>query len=190
MNERGKSSRDRILDAANHLVYTKGFNQTSFADVADAVGITKGNLHYHFRSKEDLLNAIIDGRVERLTNELAKWDQEFPDARDKLKRFVQLLLNQEKELVRYGCPVGSLNVELGKCQVPLQDKAREMFDISQSWLQKTFKQLGMKNSKSLSQHLLAMAQGAALLSYVYSDASLLRKECKNIEQWIDSLVSK
>lgn len=187
MTQRGKISRDRIVAAANRLVYTKGFNQTSFADVADEVGITKGNLHYHFRSKDDLLDAIVDHRIARITKQLAQWDQEFPDARDRLGRFVQMVLNEEADLVRYGCPMGSLNVELGKCQIPLQHKAREMFDLYQAWLEKTFRQLGKKNSKSLGQHLLAMAQGAALLSYVYSDAKLLRKECKNIEQWIDSL---
>ena len=65
MNEKTQTSRDRIIEKANRLFYTKGYNQTSFADIAQAVGITKGNLHYHFRSKEDLLEAIIDYRTFR-----------------------------------------------------------------------------------------------------------------------------
>ena len=187
MSKQGQSSRERIIDMANRLFYTKGYNQTSFADIADALGITKGNLHYHFRSKDELFETVINYRLAMISQQLAQWDAQFPEARDKLKRFVQMLLNEATDLVRYGCPMGSLNVELGKCQQSLQAKSREMFDQYQVWLEKAFKQLGKSNCRSLSQHLLAMAQGAALMSYVYGDTSLLKNECKNIQGWIDSL---
>ena len=187
MTQKGQHSRDRIIGKANRLFYTKGYNQTSFADVANDVGITKGNLHYHFRSKDDLLESVIDYRLKTITEQLAQWDEQFPDAKDKLRRFAQMLLNEQNDLVRYGCPLGSLNVELGKCQLNLKSKAKQMFDLFQQWLEKTFKELGKKNSKSLSQHLIAMAQGAALVGYVYSDAKLIKEEYMNINDWIDSL---
>lgn len=187
MSEQGQSSRARIVEKANRLFYTKGYNQTSFADIADAVGITKGNLHYHFRSKDDLLETVIDHRIAMIAQQLAQWDAQYPEARDKLKRFVQMLLNEETDLVRYGCPLGSLNVELGKCQQSLQAKSRVMFDQFQHWLEKAFVQLGKPDSQSLSQHLLSMAQGAALMTYVYGDISVLKNECKNINDWIDAL---
>jgi AcrR family transcriptional regulator len=187
MTRKGQISRDRIIEAANRLVYTKGFNQTSFADVAYTVGITKGNLHYHFKSKEELLDAIIRYRMGLIADQLKEWNQQFPEPKSRLKRFVQMLLNEEQDIVRYGCPMGSLNVELGKCQLPLQDKAREMFDLYQEWLEKVFKQLDNKESKIRSKHLLAMAQGAALMSYVYSEAKVLKDEHKVIDAWIDSL---
>lgn len=187
MTRKGQISRDRIVEAANRLVYIKGYNKTSFADVAYEVGITKGNLHYHFKSKDELLKAIINYRMAIISEHLDQWDRQYPDAKSKLKRFVQMLLNEEEDIVRYGCPLGSLNVELGKCQLPLQVKAREMFDLYQEWLVKIFKQLDKKNSKSRSRHLLAMVQGAALMSYVYSETKVLKDEHKVIEQWIDSL---
>ena len=187
MTQTGTSSRARIIEAANRLIYTQGFNLTSFADIASTVGITKGNLHYHFHSKDELLEAIVQFRLEHIRNQLNQWDKQFPEARDKLKRFVQMLLNEEAELVRYGCPMGSLNVELGKKQPALRDQARQMFDLYQAWLEKTFKQLGRKDNKALSRHLLAMAQGAALISYVYTDPKILKQECKAINEWLDGL---
>jgi AcrR family transcriptional regulator len=187
MTEKGQSSRERIIEKANRLFYTKGYNQTSFADVANEVGISKGNLHYHFSSKDDLLASVVDFRLEIITEQLAQWDEQFPDPKDRLRRFAQMLLNEQADVVRYGCPMGSLNVELGKCQLNLKSKAREMFDVFQAWLEKTFKQLGKKNSRSLSRHLIAMTQGAALVGYVYGDAKLLKEEHKNINDWIDLL---
>lgn len=187
MNRKGKISRERIIEAANRLIYIKGYNQTSFADVADTVGITKGNLHYHFKSKDELLDAIIEHRLQGITQLLADWDKQYPEPRDRLHRFTQMIINDQQDVVRYGCPMGSLNVELGKNQIPLRDRSREMFDVFGNWLDNTFKLLGRRDYKRLSQHLLAMAQGAALMSYVYTDPKMLKDEQKMINEWIDSV---
>ena len=187
MNEPRQDNRQRIIEAANRLFYIKGYNQTSFADVADEVGISKGNLHYHFRSKEDLLEAIIALRMQAIQRNLAQWDEEFPDPKDKLRRFAQMLLNEEADLVRYGCPLGSLNMELGKCQQELRDKSREMFDLFKQWLEDVFQQMGHKDSKALSTHLLTMMQGTTLMTYVYADSQMLKDEHKKIIEWIETL---
>ncbi|MGN2634777.1 TetR/AcrR family transcriptional regulator [Nocardia takedensis] len=55
-----------IRDAAVKLFGSKGFEQTSLREVADAVGITKASLYYHYPSKLDLLMAIIDPIIEHL----------------------------------------------------------------------------------------------------------------------------
>ena len=187
MTEQKPDSRERIIDAANMLFYRKGYNQTSFADVASEVGISKGNLHYHFRSKDDLLEAVIAFRINMIRNNLAQWDKDFQEPREKLKRFVQMLLIEETDIVRYGCPLGSLNMELGKNQRELRDRSRVMFDLFQQWLVNAFKEMGYKESRLLSTHLLSMAQGAALMTYVYADDRILKDECNKILEWVDSL---
>ena len=187
MTEQKQDKRDRIVEAANLLFYKRGYNQTSFADIAGDVGISKGNLHYHFNSKDDLLGAIIDFRIDVIKKNLVLWNKEFVDPKDKLKRFVKMILSEEAELVRYGCPLGSLNMELGKTQIELRDRSREMFDLFQQWLGKAFKQLGYKKNKSLSMHLLSMVQGAALMSFVYADGRLLKEECNKVLEWLEGL---
>jgi AcrR family transcriptional regulator len=187
MSEARQDNRERIIEAANRLFYMKGYNQTSFADVADEVGISKGNLHYHFRSKDDMLEAIIALRMQVIEQNLAQWDKEFPAPKDKLRRFVRMLVNEESELVRYGCPMGSLNMELGKTQPVLRDKSREMFEQFRRWLEKVFKQMGRKDSRDLSIHLFTMAQGTALMTFVYADRQILEVECRKMLDWIDGL---
>ncbi len=56
----GRSTKDAIREAAIRLFAAKGFDQTSLREVADAVGITKASLYYHYASKVDLLIAIIE----------------------------------------------------------------------------------------------------------------------------------
>ena len=58
--------REEILDAAEKLFAAKGFDNTSTGDILDAVGIVRGTLYYHFKSKEE----ILDGVIGRITNRL------------------------------------------------------------------------------------------------------------------------
>ncbi len=57
--ERRRDMRADILDAARELFGTKGYTITSIADLADALGVTKGALYYHFKSKEAILDALV-----------------------------------------------------------------------------------------------------------------------------------
>ena len=63
-----ESRREEILDAAERLFAAKGFDDTSTGDILDAVGIARGMLYYHFSSKEE----ILDGVIQRITNQLTQ----------------------------------------------------------------------------------------------------------------------
>ncbi|WP_067663958.1 TetR/AcrR family transcriptional regulator [Nocardia miyunensis] len=62
----GRSTKEAIRDAAIRLFSVKGFDQTSLREVADAVGITKASLYYHYASKLDLLLAVIEPIFDEL----------------------------------------------------------------------------------------------------------------------------
>jgi len=57
--------RNEILDAAQALFYSKGYDQTSIQDIINAVGIAKGTSYHYFSSKDALLNEL----VERMLHE-------------------------------------------------------------------------------------------------------------------------
>lgn len=56
--------RERILDEARDQLLSKGFAATSMQEIADAVGMTKPALYYHFRDKQDLLIAVLGREME------------------------------------------------------------------------------------------------------------------------------
>lgn len=76
----GGSTKSAIRDAAVKLFGAKGFEQTSLREVADAVGITKASLYYHYASKLDLLLAIIDPIVDHMRSVVDDLDQLPHDA--------------------------------------------------------------------------------------------------------------
>ncbi|WP_327143163.1 TetR/AcrR family transcriptional regulator [Nocardia sp. NBC_01327] len=70
----GRSTKDAIRDAAIQLFTSKGFEQSSLREVADAVGITKASLYYHYASKVDLLVAIIEPMFDDLRSTVESLD--------------------------------------------------------------------------------------------------------------------
>lgn len=60
-----EEQKQAILDAAEILFTTKGYGKTTIMDILEAVGIAKGTFYYHFKSKEDVMDAIIERVVEK-----------------------------------------------------------------------------------------------------------------------------
>ncbi len=58
--------KNEILDVAERLFRTKGFDSTSTTDILNEIGIARGTLYYHFKSKEEILDAMIDRMTNRL----------------------------------------------------------------------------------------------------------------------------
>ena len=58
-----KTTRDHIVEAADRLFYRQGYEHTSFSDIADAVRISRGNFYYHFKTKDEILDAVIGARL-------------------------------------------------------------------------------------------------------------------------------
>ena len=54
----GAATRDHIVEIADQLFYQQGYEHTSFADIAEAVNISRGNFYYHFKAKDEILNAV------------------------------------------------------------------------------------------------------------------------------------
>src|ERR1700745_3860045 len=80
----------RILDIAERLVQVRGFNNFSYADIADELGITKASLHYHFPGKAELGQALITRYADRFADALDEINRDLPDAHAKLEAYVRL----------------------------------------------------------------------------------------------------
>jgi AcrR family transcriptional regulator len=184
----GEEIRQHIVAAANQLIYERGFNDTTFSDIADASAVPRGNFYYYFKSKDEILRAVIEARTTRIRQTLADWETQNTDPKRRLRRFVDMVLSEEQAIVRFGCPMGTLNAELGKTQAELQQLAAGMFDLFLEWLKLQFQALGHgQRSHSLAQHMLAVVQGVALVAYASGDARFLRREMTQLKEWIDQL---
>src|SRR5437868_14763576 len=88
--QQGPGTAERILDIAQRLVQTRGFNNFSYADIAGELGITKASLHYHFPGKAELGHALVVRYGERFFEALARIDDDLPNARARLEAYTGL----------------------------------------------------------------------------------------------------
>ena len=188
MRKSSQQQKQHIVEATDNLLYQKGFNHMSFSDIAEASGLSKGNLYYYFKTKEDVLAAVIDERVSNMKKMLQHWDDEFSDPLQRLKRYANIPLNEAANVIHYGCPMGSLNIELAKSQFDLQQLSKKQFDVFKNWIKAQFKSLSPKsNAEDLAIHLLVLTQGVATMSQVYADKKIITREVKKIECWLEEL---
>lgn len=190
MARKSERTRNRIVEAANHLFYRKGYNRTSFSDVVEAAGVPRGNIYYYFKTKDDILRAAVEYRLGRIRLMLENWSGTFRTPQERLKRFLEILPNSATSLARHGCPMGTLNMELGKDQPELKAEAKKMFELFEGWLADQFAELGYAGrARELAMRLLAQGQGITLVSHVYSDTAFLARETARLERWIDRLAA-
>jgi AcrR family transcriptional regulator len=185
MSER--ATRDHIVEAADRLFYRQGYEHTSFADIADAVKISRGNFYYHFKSKDEILDAVIEARLTGTREMLEQWEAEGKHPADRIRSFIHILIANRADIKRYGCPVGTLSSELAKLNHTAQGEANKLFTLFRTWLRRQFALLGRKvDADALAMHLLARSQGVATLANAFHDETFIRREVAQMCDWLRS----
>lgn len=182
-----KTTREQIIDAADELFYQRGFEHTSFADIASALNISRGNFYHHFKMKDDILSAVIDRRLAKTGELLAAWDTMSRSPADRIRSFVTMLIANREPIMRFGCPVGTLCAELAKLNHIAQADANKLFTLFREWLSRQFSLLGhTAEADDLAMHLLMRSQGIATLAQAFHDEAFLRREVEDLNQWLNS----
>ncbi len=90
----GKEAEERkkeILDIAEELFIAKGYEETSTTDILEKVGIARGTLYYHFKSKEEILDALIDRIIDGVVRNIKSAVSGNMSAKRKLFLFIGAL---------------------------------------------------------------------------------------------------
>lgn len=164
----------RILDVAERLLQTRGFNGFSYADVAAELKITKASLHYHFRGKADLGEALVVRYATRFAQKLALIDSGVPDPRGKLDAYAALYA--EVLRAQRMCLCGMLAAEYQTLPGPMRTAVVRFFDDSEAWLTSVLERghadetLRLSGSASETARLIMSGlEGAMLVARPYDD---------------------
>ena len=184
----GNKTKLRILNEANKLFYQQGFNATSFSNIVDATGLSKGNITYHFKNKQEILNGIVESRLVDIDELLIAWNKEFPSPINRLVRFCEMLLDEQDSLEHYGCPMGTLTTEFSKNQPALYQITLPMFKRFQTWLIEQFTLLSFSSEQANENalELLSRVQGIAIITHVFKDKKFLKKEISKLKDEIQN----
>jgi len=162
-----QSTREKILDIVFMLVYTNGYNGTSISMILKECEIPKGSLYHHFKSKQDIVLAVIKERL------FPKMDDFYDFSNPKNKHSVDVLINSinniaKKELlIKYGCPLNRLNQEMSPIDKEFENAITPIYDHIKEKIISLLKDTDFKTSinlENLSEYVIASVWGALSLS--------------------------
>lgn len=116
-------TRTRIVRAAMDLFWSKGYNSTSIADILSRTQLNSGSLYHAFPGKQDVLIAVLEAYRDGLYPMLI--DPAWEGVEDPIERIFALLNRYRWHIVEtdctYGCPIGSLALELHEADPVVRD---------------------------------------------------------------------
>jgi TetR/AcrR family transcriptional regulator, transcriptional repressor for nem operon len=169
----------RILDVAERLLQVRGYNGFSYGDVAGELGITRAALHYHFPGKAELGQALIGRYTERFVAALDELDRTAPDARAKLRGYVEIyaaVLSADRM-----CLCGMLAAEHRTLPDALQQAVCDFFAVNTAWLRTVLEEGCADGSlrcpgtaEEAASMLLGSLEGGMLLARLDGDVTRFR----------------
>jgi AcrR family transcriptional regulator len=151
------------------------------------VQISRGNFYYHFKSKDDILDAVIGARMAGTRKMLEQWEAEEVEPAGRIRRFIHILLINRADIQSFGCPVGTLTAELAKLDHASLAQANGLFTLFRTWLREQFIQLGYQaEADALAMHVLAFSQGVATLASAFRDEDFIRREVQQMCDWLST----
>jgi len=181
----GRDPAQGILDVAERLAQTRGYNGFSYADIAERLGVTKASLHYHFASKAELGRALIARYHLAFAKALDAIEQQEPDPAERLRRYVALydaVMSDDRM-----CLCGMLAAEYATLPRPMQEQLKLFFDANERWLTAVLEagsragRFGFKEAaRERAQVLLGALEGAMLVARSYGDPQRFRSSAQHV----------
>ncbi|MGW5154775.1 TetR/AcrR family transcriptional regulator [Nonomuraea wenchangensis] len=175
------------MKAAAQVVHQQGVERTTIADIARMAEVPLGNVYYYFKTKDELVAAALSEHTRQLDLLTGRLDQ-LSDPRERLKGLINAWVSQRDLAARYGCPTGTLTVELDKRdEGGLDVEAGKVIRLLLTWVERQFRELGQPDPESLALTLVGAYQGMSLLTNALRDPGIMQREGGRLLAWLDSL---
>jgi TetR/AcrR family transcriptional repressor of nem operon len=187
-DQQAPGKRERLVAGASDLLHRQGVATTTLAQVAHVAAVPPGNVYYYFKTKDDLVRAVIDARVAEVRAMLAVFERR-PTPAERLTALVGQWIEMRELVARYGCPFGTLTTELDRRDDGLDREAARPVELILDWAEAQFRELGRPDPRDLAIALFSGVQGGALLSNALRDPEIMTVSVRHLERWISSVAS-
>jgi TetR/AcrR family transcriptional regulator, transcriptional repressor for nem operon len=186
-------TRQKLLDAAQELMLTKGYTATSVDDVCTAAGLTKGSFFHYFEGKEDLGKVV----AERFYAGMRDGVESAPfrkkqDPLDRVMGFVDFLIERSRHpAAQKGCLLGTFVQELAETHPKIRSVCAACFEEQTEFLKKDLEEAKAKyaprarwSPESLARHLIAVVQGSIILAKASQDRSVFEEGLGHFKRYL------
>jgi TetR/AcrR family transcriptional regulator, transcriptional repressor for nem operon len=187
-------TRTRLVTAAMQLFWQKGYGSTSVADVLHLAGVNSGSLYHFFPGKQDLLLAVLDLYREGMEPMLLS--PAWSGVDDPIERVFALLRRYRQSIVdtdcTYGCPIGSLALEIHEPDPPVRIALAENFkgwtDAIATCLEAAGPRLPRKlNRRELAAFVLTVMEGAVMQARTHRSVGYFDASVRQLRAYFDHL---
>ena len=164
-------TRERIVKAAARLFYVEGIRAVSVDAVAEAAGVTKKTLYYHFRSKDELVAAYLESQDQPVLALYQKWyDETEGTVADRMRGMFGQFSRAAVRPKWKGCGFLRTTAELanfpGHPAVKAGARHKRRFE---AWLKEELAKEGVADAASVSRKLLVLLDGSASVMLIHRD---------------------
>jgi TetR/AcrR family transcriptional regulator, transcriptional repressor for nem operon len=188
-------TRERILQSAMELFAAKGYASTSIDEVLRKSAAKPGSLYHFFPGKEDLLVAVLDAHREKIDAMLLQ--PAWIGYNDPIERVFALLARYRMLIVatdcEYGCPIGSLALEMHKARKPVRERLSANFAawtdaVHRCYLDAADRFEAGTNLRELAEFTLTTMEGGVMQSRTFRDVSYFDRSVKQLRQYVQGLM--
>ena len=192
-----KDTRARIVEAAMELFWLKGFGSTSIADILSRSQVNSGSLYHFFPGKQDLLIAVLEAYRDGIGTMLLK--PAWSGVDDPIERIFALLDSYRRALTdtecTYGCPIGSLALELHEADPAVRDLLAANFtawvDAVEGCLEAGADRLPAgTDRRALAELVLNVMEGGVMQARTYRDVGYFQRAVAQLRTHFDRLTVK
>src|SRR5580692_10046172 len=190
-------TRTRLVLAALRLFWEKGYGSTSIADVLQAAKVNSGSLYHYFPGKQDLLLAVLDlylAGIHRMLLEPA-----WAGVSDPIERVFALLARYRQSLAdtdcSYGCPIGSLALELHEPDLPVRERLAANFSAWIGAIESCLNDAGGRlpahcNRGELAAFVLTTMEGGVMQARTFRSIEYFDSAVRQLRAYFDSLLQQ
>ena len=193
----GKDTRARIVEAAMELFWLKGYNSTSIADILSRSQVNSGSLYYFFPGKQDVLLAVLEAYRDGIGPMLL--EPAWAGVEDPIDKLFALLASYRRAIVdtdcEYGCPIGSLALELHEPDPPVRALIAANFD---AWIDAVEECLGKAagrfpqgtDLRAVAELALNVMEGGVMQARTYRDVAYFDRSVTQLRSCLDALMQQ
>jgi AcrR family transcriptional regulator len=195
INQGSVDTRGRIVGAAMQLFWEKGYGSTSVADILGRAGINSGSLYHFFPGKQDVLIAVLDAYHGGIHDMLLA--PAWRGVEDPIEKIFKLLDGYRDAIVQtdctYGCPIGSLALEIHEPDPPVRERLAANFVAWTTAIEDCLKAAGARlpagiDRQALAEFVLTTMEGGVMLARSFRDVAYFDRAVRQLKEYFNRLL--
>ena len=190
-----KDTRWRIVEAAMELFWLKGYASTSIADILSRSQVNSGSLYHFFPGKQDVLLAVLEAYRDGIRQMLL--EPAWQGVSDPVERVFALLDFYRQAIIdtdcQYGCPIGSLALELHDADPIVRERLAENFTNWVDAVEECFRAADHRfvaetDFRGLAELALNVMEGGVMQARTYRDVAHFDRAVAQLRTFVERMM--